>query len=296
MKKTLAILMAAGLLLCACQPDEPVLPSPTPQPAPSLAGTAWEAAVHDTYLGYPAVLLWSLDFLTDSTGELFLDLTVAGQQQAPLTLPFSYTFDGTSGILTGSETDFTIGFDYDADAQTVTIDLYITTDEGTIGGTTVFRPRGSDDPQPPDEPAFPAGTAWQAVEQGTFNHDSVPDGLPVTVRWTLDLWADHTGTLTIRIEFDGTDQSMQQSSLIGWTYNPQNQTGDISVGNHSFVFTYLPDEDAIAMEIHISIRSGNSSSIFGGNLHFGRLDGGEKTHLPHNIINELRIFGTHNPL
>lgn len=71
----------------------------TTQSSISLGGTSWVGVYNDTFQGYDAKLIWSLDFTSETEGEFFLELTVAGQSQGNHTVPFTYTFDGTNGVM-----------------------------------------------------------------------------------------------------------------------------------------------------------------------------------------------------
>ncbi len=105
MKKIAFITMAAFLLFAACKKEPINEPQPQTDTAPtvSLAGTSWEGSYDDNYRGYPATLIWSLDFLTDSTGTLHLDIVIAASPQPSVDDNFTYTFDGREICTYGSE-------------------------------------------------------------------------------------------------------------------------------------------------------------------------------------------------
>jgi hypothetical protein len=96
MKKIAFITMAAFLLFAACKKEPINEPQPQTDTAPtvSLAGTTWVGSYDDNYRGYPATLMWSIDFLTDSTGTLHLDIVIAANPQPSIDDNFTYTFDG----------------------------------------------------------------------------------------------------------------------------------------------------------------------------------------------------------
>ena len=122
MKKIAFITMAAFLLFAACKKE----PTPEPQPQPgtttniSLAGTSWVGTYDDNYRGYPATLTWSIDFLTDSTGTLHLDIVIAASPQPSVDDNFTYTFDGREICTYGSENmgDSSL-FTYDSTTHTI---------------------------------------------------------------------------------------------------------------------------------------------------------------------------------
>lgn len=119
MKKTMRImamiLMAATMVFAACGKDENEpgnngnnTPDPQPQQE-NLNGTSWEANVGNSF-SYSGVTMnftaqFTMDFLSDTTGEMFTDVTVeipampSANQHQNETSAFSYTFDGTSLIL-----------------------------------------------------------------------------------------------------------------------------------------------------------------------------------------------------
>ena len=115
----------AVLLFAACQKEPTPEPQPQPDPTPtiSLAGTSWVGTYDDNYRGYPATLTWSLDFLTDSTGILHVDLVIAAQPQASVDDAFTYTFDGESGTITTTDEDgtTTVPFTYNKKENTIVI-------------------------------------------------------------------------------------------------------------------------------------------------------------------------------
>lgn len=108
--------MAATMVFASCGKDENDNgnngnnPQPNPQPQQKeLVGTSWQADAGNSFsysgitMNYSAQFI--MDFLTDTTGEMFTDVTVeipampsANQHQSE-TSAFNYTFDGTSLII-----------------------------------------------------------------------------------------------------------------------------------------------------------------------------------------------------
>ena len=156
-KRTLmAFVAVATLAFGACSPDDPKpenngdnnTENPTDNPSgnsynnlTSMAGTSWVGIYNDTYQGYPAVITWSLDFTDETNGGLLMELNVAGQDQTPSDLAFTYTFSGNNGTITIGNLGSTT-FTYDPTAATITMSLGLRTEDGgQLGGSTVFHPR-----------------------------------------------------------------------------------------------------------------------------------------------------------
>ena len=121
MKKTMRLmamlLMAATMMFAACDKDDDGTtgggsnPQPTPQPQQKeLVGTSWLGTAGNSF-SYQSITMnynaqFTMDFLTDTTGEMFADLTVevpvmpSANQHQTETSAFTYTFDGTNLILT----------------------------------------------------------------------------------------------------------------------------------------------------------------------------------------------------
>ena len=122
MKKIAFITMAAFLLFAACKKEPINEPQPQTDTAPtvSLAGTTWVGSYDDNYRGFPATLMWSIDFLTDSTGTLHLDIVIAASPQPSFDDNFTYTFDGREICTYGSENmgDSSL-FTYDSTTHTI---------------------------------------------------------------------------------------------------------------------------------------------------------------------------------
>ena len=89
MKRTI-LLLSAAILSAACT-KEP-LPQPSSDAVFSLAETSWVGTYDDKYQGYPATLFWNLEFLSDSTGTLHLDLVIAATPQPSMDIAFRYEF------------------------------------------------------------------------------------------------------------------------------------------------------------------------------------------------------------
>lgn len=256
--KRLTFIAMAALLFAACQKEEPT-PTPQPQPDPtptvSLAGTSWIGIYEDNYQGYPAVLTWSLDFLTDSTGELFLDLVVANQQQAPMTIQFTYTFDGSSYGTCRSTVGGIWNFVYNAQDTTITMAVGLNANGGTtLGGLTTFHPRGSN---PGTTAAFPEESQWQTIQQVTAGDSTA------TVAWSLEFWDYATGgALTYRCNGNGT------STNVFWQYDNTTHTGIITLNGAQHPFTYDPATETLTLDYSTTLYGTNVT--IGGTLQFHR--------------------------
>lgn len=117
--KIMAMLLAvATLTLAACKKDNPQ-PEPQPQPQPQpqqtdLSNTTWESTFQNTYM-YQGIMamnidaVMQLDFFDSESGEFFTDMVIevpdypAANQTQNATEPFTYTFDGTTLVLTSTE-------------------------------------------------------------------------------------------------------------------------------------------------------------------------------------------------
>ena len=126
MKKMFKTLMMAFVAIAAigvtgCSKDDDTSSTSNPTPTNNtidLKGTSWVGVYNDTYQNYPAVLTWSLDFTSDTEGELLFELTVAGQQQGNYDVPFTWTFDGTNGTMNAGQMGAS-QFTYDAATNTI---------------------------------------------------------------------------------------------------------------------------------------------------------------------------------
>ena len=164
MKKIAFITMAAFLLFAACKKEPINEPQPQTDTAPtvSLAGTSWEGSYDDNYRGYPATLMWSIDFLTDSTGTLHLDIVIAASPQPSFDDNFTYTFDGREICTYGRENmgDSSL-FTYDSTTHTISTNMFVGDGNVTLGGYTVLYPEGQ------EQYVFPVRTSWEAEQQLT---------------------------------------------------------------------------------------------------------------------------------
>ena len=256
MKKITLITMAV-LLFAACKKE----PSPEPQPQPdttpavSLAGTSWVGTYDDNYYGYPATLTWSLEFLTDSTGTLHLDIVIAAQPAASFDDAFIYTFDGTEGTVYSNSQTEAVYFSYDSINHTITWELKIIegTTNTTLGGVTVFYPEGQ-------EPSvFPAKTSWKANQQLTASDTLMP------VEWGLDFWEYGWGG---QINYCAGSTCAGTSFL--WQYDSTAHTGSIRINGTRHPFTYDPTTDLITLDYSTHIYG--TSITIGGTLQFLRED------------------------
>ena len=140
----LAMLFVASITtlgLAGCQPDEPEQPVQEEPQTLNLAGTSWEATVEQTVTqqeqGVTIEMNVSLnaviDILDDENAELFLDVAVevpafpAANQNMTQDEACTYTFDGTSLVLTSKGDDATAGdngtLTYHAETNTFTMPL-----------------------------------------------------------------------------------------------------------------------------------------------------------------------------
>ena len=147
MKKKI-FLLATAFLSAACT-KEP-LPQPSPDSVVSLAETSWVGTYNDSYRGYPATLTWTLDFLSDSTGTLHLNLVIATSPQPSMDIAFRYKFDGTEGVAYDDNLSEPGHFQYDSVSHTITWDLQVGDQFDALGGPTVFylchQPKTDSDP------------------------------------------------------------------------------------------------------------------------------------------------------
>ena len=90
-------MLAATMIFASCGKDEPEpTPTPTPTPTPGsselvLNGTGWEASITNTAnmmgVSMNIDMLNTMDFLSDSTGEMFTDFTMEVPDAAPSPSP-----------------------------------------------------------------------------------------------------------------------------------------------------------------------------------------------------------------
>ena len=257
--KRIAFAMMAALLFVACQTEEPV-PTPTPGPGPdptptvTLAGTSWVGSFDDTYTyygqEYPATLTWTFDFLTDSTGELLLEVVIAGTEQPSMTSLFSYSFDGSEGWIYDEAFSEPYSFDYDSAANTLTMELYISDGSTSLGGTTVFHPRG----QVPTAD-FPANTVWITEQQLTVSDTLMP------VQWRLEFW-DYSLGAALSYSANGTCWS----TTALWLYDSSFQSGSILINSSTHPFSYDPSTGILSLEYSTTLHG--TTVPIGGTLQF----------------------------
>lgn len=137
-------------MFCSCGKEEE---ASTPQAEfptlPSLVGTEWEG----TYLSpiefqgnsITMKLVWTVDFLSDTTGSLLVEISSPFSQTEYNDFAFNYSFDGkTEGhIYAGGEAE---PFIVDPLNQTITIDIQMPVglgdeaEQAILGGvTTLYR-------------------------------------------------------------------------------------------------------------------------------------------------------------
>lgn len=260
--KQITFITLAVLLLAACEKDPTPTPQPQPDPEPtvSLACTSWMGTYNDNYQGYPATLTWSLDFLTDSTGSLFLDFVIAAQPQPTVEVNFHYTLNGTEGNLYTNDSPEPEPFTYDTISHTITIGLKVTDGVTSLGGTTTFYPQGD------VHNIFPVNTKWKAEQQLT-----VSDTL-MTVLWGLEFWDYGWGG-----HVDYRVGSSSTSTSLFWQYDSTAHSGHIKINGSTHPFTYDPTTDIITLQYSTKLYGTNIS--IGGTLLFHREDDIEKSYI-----------------
>lgn len=280
----MAIMATAAMGLTSCSKDDDTSSNPTPSNNDpiELKGTSWVGVYNDTYQNYPAVLTWSLDFTSDTEGELLFELTVAGQQQGHYDVPFTWTFDGTTGTLDAGQMGAP-QFTYDAATNTITMMMMVEVegDGATLGGMTTFYPRGSQ-PTPPDNPEqptngdstsvqpgevtdlFPANTQWVATEETVYPAGEMGD-LPMTLTYNLVFRNNHTGFISIGVTVLG-QTSEPQYVWYNWEFDNATNTGNFIVQNAPIPFTYDPAANTITAEFNFN--DSGSGQGFGGTLIF----------------------------
>ena len=247
MKKIAFITMAAFLLFAACKKEPINEPQPQTDTAPtvSLAGTSWEGSYDDNYRGYPATLMWSIDFLTDSTGTLHLDIVIAASPQPSVDDNFTYTFDGREICTYGSENM--------GDSSLFTYDSNV-----TLGGYTVLYPEGQ------EQYVFPVRTSWEAEQQLTVSDTLMP------VDWGLDFWEYGWGG---QINYCAGRTCSGTSFL--WQYDSATHSGSVRINGTRHPFTYDPIADLLTLDYNTRLH-GTSVNI-GGTLQFRRKGAMKKT-------------------
>lgn len=250
--KHFTFIMMSVLIFSACKKEET---SPTQQPhhnetpSVSLSGTSWEGSFDDNFYNYPATLMWNIDFLTDSTGSLHLELVVAGQLQPSIDDSFIYTFNGTEGFYISDKMPESKRFTYESSNNTITIELLIGDGNITLGGLTVFYPENQ---QPL---AFPVNTSWEAEQQFTVCDTVMP------VNWGLDFWEYGLG---------GQINYCAGSTCCGipllWQYDSTTHSGFIDVYNVKHPFTYEPETGILTLDYSTTIYGSNIT--IGGTLQF----------------------------
>jgi hypothetical protein len=262
MKKIAFITMAAFLLFAACKKE----PTPEPQPqtdtAPtvSLAGTTWVGSYDDNYRGYPATLMWSIDFLTDSTGTLHLDIVIAASPQPSFDDNYTYTFDGREICTYGSENmgDSSL-FTYDSTTHTISTNMFVGDGNITLGGYTVLYPEGQ------EQYVFPVRTSWEAEQQLTVGDTLMP------VDWGLDFWEYGWGG---QINYCAGSTCAGTSFL--WQYDSTTHSGSIRINGMQHPFTYDPATSLLTLDYSTPLYG--TSITIGGSLQFHREDDLKKTY------------------
>ena len=251
------------MLFAACKKEPINEPQPQIDTAPtvSLAGTSWEGSYDDNYRGYPATLIWSLDFLTDSTCTLHSDGVIAAQPQPSYDFDFIYTLDGTEGTAYCDNFTGPVYFTYDSTNRTITWELLVTDGRDTLGGVTVFYPQG----QQPS--IFPVRTSWEAEQRLTVSDTLMP------VEWGLDFWEYGWGG---QINYCAGGTCAGTSFL--WQYDSTTHSGTVRINGTRRPFTYDPVADLLTLDYNTRLH-GTSVNI-GGTLQFRRKDDLKKDSSP----------------
>ena len=209
----------------------------------------------DNYRGYPATLIWSLNFLTDSTGTLHLDMVIAAQPLPSIDDAFTYTLDEIEGTAYFNSQSEPVHFSYDSTNHTITWELKII--EGrtntTLGGVTVFYPEGQ------EQYVFPIKTSWKAEQQLTVSDTLMP------VEWGLDFWEYGWGG---QINYCANGTCCGTSLL--WKYDSTTHSGSIRINGTQHPFTYDPSTEILTINYSTHIYS--TSVTIGGTLQFRRED------------------------
>lgn len=292
MKKTckqvlLTFVALATIGLVGCKKDPVVDPVTPEEPGTttetvSLAGTAWVGVYNDQYtqngVTYPATLTWSLDFINDSVGELFLELVVGGAPQNGVNVPFTYTFDGHDGMLNAGEVGMSpIVYDSAANTITATLNVGVEGSDAGLGGVTVFYPRGetpgggetdTTGGVTPGEitDEFPANTTWRATEETVYPAGELGE-LPMTLVYTLTFNNDHTGSLDITVTVLGQTADPQRV-MYNWEYDSTNHRGNFIIRNVPLPFTYDEATNTITTEFNFDVSGGGTA---GGQLTFNQV-------------------------
>ena len=244
---------------------------PTPQPDPtetvSLVGTSWVGTYDDNYMGYPATLTWSINFLTDSTGTIHFELVIAAQPQPSLDDSFRYVLDGAEATLYSDNMSEPGHFTYDSIAHTIKMHLQIGDGNVTLGGETVFYPQGETHNE------FPVSTSWEAEQQLTVSDTLMP------VTWGLDFWEYGWGG-QVNYCANGTCSG----TSFFWQYDSTSHTGTIRINVSTYPFSYDPANDIVTLNYSTNIYGTNV--IIGGALQFHR-----KNTLDEKLTSPLR-FGS----
>ena len=247
--KRITFIVLAVLLFAACQKEEPsqVVHNRTAQVA--LAGTSWVGNYDDNFQGFPATLTWSLDFLSDSTGTIHLDLVVAAQPQPSMDIAFKYTMDGVVGTTYSENMSGHGQFTYDSISHTITMHMQIGDGNITLGGTTTFYPTGE------THDVFPTNTSWSSVQQLQAGDTLMP------VEWGLDFWEYGWGG---QVNYCANGTCAGASFF--WQYDSISHTGHVQINNSVYPFSYNPTTEVLALDYSTTI-PGTDVAI-GGTLQF----------------------------
>ena len=266
--KQITFITLAVMLFAACQKEPTPEPQPQPDPTPtvSLAGTSWVGTYDDNYLGYPTTLTWSIDFLTDSTGSLHLDMVIAAQTLPSFDDAFTYTLDETECTAYFNSQPEPVYFSYDSTHHTITWELIIIegNTNATLGGATVFYPEGQ------EQYVFPVKTTWKAEQQLTVSDTLMP------VEWGLDFWEYGWGG---QINYCANGTCAGTSFL--WQYDSTAHTGIIRINGAQHPFTYDPATDLLTLDYSTHIYG--TAVTIGGTLQFHRENDRKKASKPVHI-------------
>ena len=227
MKRTI-LLLSAAILSAACT-KEP-LPQPSSDAVFSLAETSWVGTYDDKYQGYPATLFWNLEFLSDSTGTLHLDLVIAATPQPSMDIAFRYEFNGTDGVTYDEYLTEPGHFHYDSLSHTLTWDLQVGDANDALGGTTAFHLEGQ------ESVPFPTNTTWRAEQQLTVSDTLMP------VSWRLDFWEYGLGG---QVSYCAASTCVGQSFF--WQYDSTAHTGSLNVNGNHYSFSYSAENELLTL-------------------------------------------------